>query len=110
MWRRPGEYSRLERTRHASAWSSASECRLCAPSAVADFPFQRLCQLGKTRLAHLLRKHCFAGLRPGAGGEANREAFETAMKTVDVTFQNLDSSEISLTDVSSVVPCWHWCS
>lgn len=38
--------------------------------------------------------------RPGAGGEANREAFEAAMKTVDVTFQNLDSSEISLTDVS----------
>ena len=38
--------------------------------------------------------------RPGAGGEANREAFESAMKTVDVTFQNLDSSEISLTDVS----------
>ena len=41
--------------------------------------------------------HC---VRPGAGGEANREAFEAAMKTVDVTFQNLDSSEISLTDVS----------
>lgn len=26
--------------------------------------------------------------------------FESAMKTVDATFQNLDSSEISLTDVS----------
>ena len=26
--------------------------------------------------------------------------FESAMKTVDMTFQNLDSSEISLTDVS----------
>jgi magnesium chelatase subunit H len=26
--------------------------------------------------------------------------FEAAMKTVDATFQNLDSSEISLTDVS----------
>lgn len=38
--------------------------------------------------------------RPGAGGEANREGFESAMKTVDATFQNLDSSEISLTDVS----------
>ena len=38
--------------------------------------------------------------RPGAGGEARRDAFEAAMKTVDVTFQNLDSSEISLTDVS----------
>ena len=39
-------------------------------------------------------------LRPGAGGEANRELFEASMATVDVTFQNLDSSEISLTDVS----------
>ncbi len=38
--------------------------------------------------------------RPGAGGEARREIFESTMKTVDVTFQNLDSSEISLTDVS----------
>lgn len=28
------------------------------------------------------------------------QVFESAMKTVDVTFQNLDSSEISLTDVS----------
>ncbi|MEB3355173.1 MAG: magnesium chelatase subunit H [Synechococcales bacterium] len=30
----------------------------------------------------------------------SREVFESALKTVDVTFQNLDSSEISLTDVS----------
>ena len=30
----------------------------------------------------------------------NREVFESAMKTADVTFQNLDSAEISLTDVS----------
>ena len=30
----------------------------------------------------------------------NREVFESVMKTADVTFQNLDSSEISLTDVS----------
>jgi magnesium chelatase subunit H len=30
----------------------------------------------------------------------NREVFESALKTADVTFQNLDSSEISLTDVS----------
>ncbi|MBD2100717.1 magnesium chelatase subunit H [Leptolyngbya sp. FACHB-261] len=29
-----------------------------------------------------------------------RQIFESALKTVDVTFQNLDSSEISLTDVS----------
>lgn len=34
------------------------------------------------------------------GGEEGRDIFERAMKTVDVTFQNLDSSEISLTDVS----------
>ncbi|NJN91374.1 MAG: magnesium chelatase subunit H [Leptolyngbyaceae cyanobacterium SL_5_14] len=32
--------------------------------------------------------------------DQSREIFETALKTVDVTFQNLDSSEISLTDVS----------
>ena len=38
--------------------------------------------------------------RPGAGGEESRDVFESAMKTVDATFQNLDSSEISLTDVS----------
>ena len=29
-----------------------------------------------------------------------KEIFKSALKTVDVTFQNLDSSEISLTDVS----------
>jgi magnesium chelatase subunit H len=29
-----------------------------------------------------------------------REIFETSLKTAEVTFQNLDSSEISLTDVS----------
>ena len=34
------------------------------------------------------------------GGVSNRDAFERSMKTVDCTFQNLDSSEISLTDVS----------
>jgi len=35
-------------------------------------------------------------------GEMNqkREVFESVMKTADATFQNLDSSEISLTDVS----------
>lgn len=43
---------------------------------------------------------CLKPFRPGVGGQANRAAFEAAMKTVDVTFQNLDSSEISLTDVS----------
>ncbi|MEL7034590.1 MAG: magnesium chelatase subunit H [Cyanobacteria bacterium J06592_8] len=30
----------------------------------------------------------------------NRQVFESALKTAEVTFQNLDSSEISLTDVS----------
>ena len=54
--------------------------------------------LGSCR--QLTRGACGAPCRPGAGGEANREGFEAAMKTVDATFQNLDSSEISLTDVS----------
>ena len=50
---------------------------------------------------YLSRKSfAFNSDRPGAGGEANRDVFTAAMKTVDVTFQNLDSSEISLTDVS----------
>ncbi|KAK9822197.1 hypothetical protein WJX81_002621 [Elliptochloris bilobata] len=50
---------------------------------------------------YLKRKSfAFNSDRPGAGGEANRDGFEAAMRTVDVTFQNLDSSEISLTDVS----------
>uniref|UniRef100_A0A061S850 magnesium chelatase n=1 Tax=Tetraselmis sp. GSL018 TaxID=582737 RepID=A0A061S850_9CHLO len=50
---------------------------------------------------YLTRKSfCFDSDRPGTGGQANRELFESAMKTVDMTFQNLDSSEISLTDVS----------
>ncbi|KAG2440917.1 hypothetical protein HXX76_003770 [Chlamydomonas incerta] len=50
---------------------------------------------------YLKRKsYAFNSDRPGAGGEMQRDVFETAMKTVDVTFQNLDSSEISLTDVS----------
>lgn len=46
------------------------------------------------------KSFAFNSDRPGAGGEDGRDIFETAMKTVDVTFQNLDSSEISLTDVS----------
>ena len=37
---------------------------------------------------------------PGAGMVESRDIFERALKTVEVTFQNLDSSEISLTDVS----------
>ncbi|CAG9463514.1 unnamed protein product [Pedinophyceae sp. YPF-701] len=50
---------------------------------------------------YLSRKaFAFDSDRPGAGGQMNREVFESALKKVDVTFQNLDSSEISLTDVS----------
>lgn len=50
---------------------------------------------------YLKRKSfAFNSDRPGAGGEDGREVFERSMATVDMTFQNLDSSEISLTDVS----------
>uniref|UniRef100_A0A0D9X2D5 magnesium chelatase n=1 Tax=Leersia perrieri TaxID=77586 RepID=A0A0D9X2D5_9ORYZ len=37
---------------------------------------------------------------PGAGMREERKTFELALATADATFQNLDSSEISLTDVS----------
>merc|ERR1719266_334194 len=37
---------------------------------------------------------------PGAGMAESKEIFKSSLKRVDVTFQNLDSSEISLTDVS----------
>eukprot|EP00793_Prasinoderma_coloniale_P006705 PRCOL_00001535-RA len=37
---------------------------------------------------------------PGSGMDENRQIFESALQNVDATFQNLDSSEISLTDVS----------
>ncbi|KAH7291092.1 hypothetical protein KP509_29G000200 [Ceratopteris richardii] len=37
---------------------------------------------------------------PGTGMKEKREVFEMALATADATFQNLDSSEISLTDVS----------
>merc|ERR1712037_20768 len=40
------------------------------------------------------------GDTPGAGMAESAEIFKASLKTVDVTFQNLDSSEISLTDVS----------
>ncbi len=46
------------------------------------------------------KSFAFNSDRPGAGGEEARSSFTSAMKKVDVTFQNLDSSEISLTDVS----------
>jgi len=49
---------------------------------------------------YLARKgFAFNSDNPGVMVES-KEIFETALKTVDVTFQNLDSSEISLTDVS----------
>ncbi|KAJ6835000.1 magnesium-chelatase subunit ChlH, chloroplastic-like [Iris pallida] len=38
--------------------------------------------------------------RPGVGMTEKRKVFEMALSTADATFQNLDSSEISLTDVS----------
>ncbi|XP_073150057.1 magnesium-chelatase subunit ChlH, chloroplastic [Henckelia pumila] len=37
---------------------------------------------------------------PGVGMSEKRKIFEMALSTADATFQNLDSSEISLTDVS----------
>ncbi|KAK8918307.1 hypothetical protein KSP39_PZI021205 [Platanthera zijinensis] len=37
---------------------------------------------------------------PGVGMTEKRQVFEMALRTADATFQNLDSSEISLTDVS----------
>jgi len=49
---------------------------------------------------YLKRKSfAFSADNPGMM-EQSRQIFETALKTADVTFQNLDSSEISLTDVS----------
>merc|ERR1712157_257735 len=50
---------------------------------------------------YLKRKSfAFNSDKPGAGMDSSRDIFEKALSTVDVTFQNLDSSEISLTDVS----------
>jgi magnesium chelatase subunit H len=49
---------------------------------------------------YLARKSfAFTSDNPGTM-EQNRQIFETALKTADATFQNLDSAEISLTDVS----------
>jgi len=49
---------------------------------------------------YLKRKSfAFSADNPGMM-EQSRQIFETALKTAEVTFQNLDSSEISLTDVS----------
>lgn len=49
---------------------------------------------------YLARKSfAFSSDNPGTMDQS-RQLFESALKTADVTFQNLDSSEISLTDVS----------
>jgi magnesium chelatase subunit H len=49
---------------------------------------------------YLTRKSfAFSSDNPGTM-EQDRKIFESALKTADVTFQNLDSAEISLTDVS----------
>jgi magnesium chelatase subunit H len=45
------------------------------------------------------KSFAFDSDNPGIMSE-NRQIFERSLKTADVTFQNLDSSEISLTDVS----------
>ena len=55
---------------------------------------------GDLQEMYLSRKtFAFNADNPGEMNQ-NREVFESAMKTADVTFQNLDSAEISLTDVS----------
>jgi magnesium chelatase subunit H len=49
---------------------------------------------------YLARKSfAYSSDNPGSS-EQNRQIFEASLKTAEVTFQNLDSSEISLTDVS----------
>jgi magnesium chelatase subunit H len=45
------------------------------------------------------KSFAFSADSPGTM-EQSRQIFESALKTVELTFQNLDSSEISLTDVS----------
>ena len=55
---------------------------------------------GELQEMYLSRKtYAFNSDNPGEMNQ-KREVFESVMKTADVTFQNLDSSEISLTDVS----------
>lgn len=52
-------------------------------------------------LFFLLVSCCFAHCCYGGSRHLDQvDKFKMALKTVDVTFQNLDSSEISLTDVS----------
>ncbi|MDJ0615393.1 MAG: magnesium chelatase subunit H [Calothrix sp. MO_192.B10] len=55
---------------------------------------------GELQEMYLKRKSfAFSADNPGTM-EQSRELFERTLKTADATFQNLDSSEISLTDVS----------
>ncbi len=55
---------------------------------------------GELQEMYLSRKtYAFNADNPGEMNQ-KRKVFESVMKTADVTFQNLDSSEISLTDVS----------
>ncbi len=55
---------------------------------------------GELQEMYLKRKSfAFTADNPGMM-ENSRKIFESALQTADVTFQNLDSSEISLTDVS----------
>lgn len=55
---------------------------------------------GELQEMYLSRKtYAFNADNPGEMNQ-QRQVFESVMKTADVTFQNLDSSEISLTDVS----------
>ncbi len=55
---------------------------------------------GELQEMYLSRKtYAFNADNPGEMNQ-KRQAFESVMKTADVTFQNLDSAEISLTDVS----------
>jgi magnesium chelatase subunit H len=55
---------------------------------------------GELQDMYLARKSfAFSSDNPGEMGQ-DRKIFEAALKTAEVTFQNLDSSEISLTDVS----------
>jgi magnesium chelatase subunit H len=55
---------------------------------------------GELQDMYLARKSfAFSSDNPGMMDQS-RELFESALKTAEVTFQNLDSSEISLTDVS----------
>lgn len=85
-----------------SVHSSRMNC--CPPAKPCIKPKLCACTFLQLRcfLGHALHALTAAAVvnRPGAGGEEQREVFESALKSVDATFQNLDSSEISLTDVS----------